>query len=495
MKRFLYILIILLSACTNHEKDNQIIITGKITGEIPEKIEYTLPIDNINYFGFKNSVIPDSLGNFKIELPIEKTSFIEFFNVYDSYGVIVAEPSMNYSVFINTQDKDNRFHVKSENDQGQNLFNHISKNSILRGSGHFMSEGDKHLKDSIPARIKEDIKKKIEDDITNFTELLNSNLISEEFYKLASADITYYYAGAQTSVALANYIYNETGRPISLNKEEYETLWKESFETYPISNPDLTRSTWFFFYIQSYLGYKNLVEDYNYDNTNETVKQEKTHSDVINIAKKYLTGKQLEYYYAAYLYDTAIYKNYEKELITLFKQFKEDYPSSKYTSFVESEIIPIIAFHKKQNETLNENIHFVENAGNINTLKEAIKNLNTNKVYVDVWATWCSPCKDEFKYNKELYELLKTKNITMLYLSVDKDNKHEAWKDMIKYYELEGYHIRINEKFYNELMDIRGRENAFYIPWHFTTDGEGKIIDINASGPSDILKLKKQLSS
>jgi thiol-disulfide isomerase/thioredoxin len=320
-------------------------------------------------------------------------------------------------------------------------------------------------------------------------------LISEEFYKLASADITYYYAGAQTSVALANYIYNETGRPISLNKEEYETLWKESFETYPISNPDLTRSTWFFFYIQSYLGYKNLVEDYNYDNTNETVKQEKTHSDVINIAKKYLTGKQLEYYYAAYLYDTAIYKNYEKELITLFKQFKEEYPSSKYTSFVESEIIPIIAFHKKQNETLNENIHFVENAGNINTLKEAIKNLNTNKVYVDVWATWCSPCKDEFKYNKELYELLKTKNITMLYLSVDKDNKHEAWKDMIKYYELEGYHIRINEKFYNELMDIRGRENAFYIPWHFTTDGEGKIIDINASGPSDILKLKKQLSS
>jgi hypothetical protein len=161
MKRFLYILIILLSACTNHEKDNQIIITGKITGEIPEKIEYTLPIDNINYFGFKNSVIPDSLGNFKIELPIEKTSFIEFFNVYDSYGVIVAEPSMNYSVFINTQDKDNRFHVKSENDQGQNLFNHISKNSILRGSGHFMSEGDKHLKDSIPSRIKEDIKKKL----------------------------------------------------------------------------------------------------------------------------------------------------------------------------------------------------------------------------------------------------------------------------------------------------------------------------------------------
>src|SRR5690606_37718340 len=168
---------------------------------------------------------------------------------------------MTYSVFINTEDKDNRFQVESENHQGQQLFNQISKNSILRGTGHFQAEGDKHLKDSIPSRIKQDIKTKIENDIANFTELLNSNLISEDFYKLATTDITYYYAGAQSSVALANYIYDKAGRTISLNKEDYETLWKESLETYPISNPDLIRSTWFFFYIQSYLWYTELVEN------------------------------------------------------------------------------------------------------------------------------------------------------------------------------------------------------------------------------------------
>src|SRR5690606_13537933 len=167
-----------------------------------------------------------------------------------------------------------------------------------------------------------------------------------------------------------------------------------------------------------------------------------------------------------------------KELITLFEQFKEEYPSSKYTNFVESEIIPIITFHKKQNETLNENVHFVENAENINSLKDVIKNLNANKVYVDVWATWCSPCKEEFKYNNELYKLLKNKEITMLYISTDKENKNGVWKGMIKYYELEGHHIRINEKFHNDLRNLRGRENSFYIPWHFITDAEGNITNM-----------------
>src|SRR5690606_29664560 len=204
---------------------------------------------------------------------------------------------------------------------------------------------------------------------------------------------------------------------------------------------DLVRSTWSYSYISSFLEHKVVIEYYN--NTSEAVKQELTHTDRINLAKKHLSGHLLEYHNAAYIYEVASYKNYEKELITLFEEFKEDYPSSDYTHFVESEIIPIIAFHKKQNEALNENIHFAENGENINSLKDAVKNLNSNTIYVDVWATWCSPCKVEFKYNKELYELLKQKDITMFYLSVDKDNKHETWKDMIKYYELEGYHIRI----------------------------------------------------
>ncbi|ADF51342.1 hypothetical protein ZPR_0997 [Zunongwangia profunda SM-A87] len=37
-----------------------------------------MPVDGINYFGFEDSIQPDSLGNFELKLPLEQASFIEF---------------------------------------------------------------------------------------------------------------------------------------------------------------------------------------------------------------------------------------------------------------------------------------------------------------------------------------------------------------------------------------------------------------------------------
>ena len=118
--------------------------------------------------------------------------------------------------------------------------------------------------------------------------------------------------------------------------------------------------------------------------------------------------------------------------------------------------------------------------------------LNAQRVYVDIWATWCAPCKKEFEYNSRLYQLLENEDTAMLYISVDKDDRAEKWMEMIKYYQLEGYHIRANEKLYEDIKRLRG-EDRFGIPWHFLMDGEGNIIQKYMSGPSEINTLKKQL--
>ncbi|WP_240337935.1 TlpA family protein disulfide reductase [Gelidibacter japonicus] len=217
------------------------------------------------------------------------------------------------------------------------------------------------------------------------------------------------------------------------------------------------------------------------------------HTHHIELAIKYLTGEQLEYYYAAYLNMEAINKNYEKELVTLFEQFKKAYPHSEYTHFIESEIIPIITFHRKQDESFSENTHIVDDAENINSLREAVRKINSKRVYVDIWATWCSPCKREFHFNNKLYDLLKRENTTMLYISIDEDDKAEKWMEMMKYYELGGYHIRANDSLMADLRRLRGTD-SFGIPWHILTDGNGSIIKKYVSGPSDIGTLERQLN-
>ena len=491
MKKLLYILIILLLGCVP-EKENfqEMTIQGKITGKIPERIEYTIPINGISYVGFENAVQPDSLGNFTISLVIDKASFIELSDGHKAYGTIIAEPEMNYDVSIAVEEKKNKFTIKGPNQKGQDLYNQNPNRSLL--TGHFEVEATKYSKDSIPKRIKQNLEESREHTLKTYNDLLSDNLISKEFYELVSIDQHYFYAGAQTSIALLNYLLSERKMNF-LTEEEYTDLWEEAFQSNPVSNPALMRSPWFFYYVKSYLWYKDLVEDnIKPEALLKIKKQELPHTYHIELAKTYLAGKQLEYYYAAYLYMEAISQNYEKELVRLFELFKEAYPSSEYTQFIASEIIPIIAFHRKQDEELNEHTYILENPKDINSLKDAVHKLNAQRVYVDIWATWCAPCKKEFEYNSRLYQLLENEDTAMLYISVDKDDRAEKWMEMIKYYQLEGYHIRANEKLYDDIKRLRG-EDRFGIPWHFLMDGEGNIIQKYMSGPSEINTLKKQL--
>ena len=177
----------------------------------------------------------------------------------------------------------------------------------------------------------------------------------------------------------------------------------------------------------------------------------------------------------------------------MFERFKSDYPDNEYTHFIEPEIIPIVEFHKKLEEPLNENIRFIDAVDNVNTLMEVVKKLDGRNIYIDVWATWCGPCKKEFTYHAELRELLKYRNMAILYLSIDKDGREKQWNDMISYYGLEGYHIRANGKLMDDLRNLRG-EDSFTIPWHILANGEGAVMKKYVSGPYEIEKLAKELN-
>jgi|GEM_PF-530293 len=493
MNLFRSLLVLLIPVCLiGQTKKDAIKIIGKITGNIPDIIEYTLPINGIDYFGFTDSVQPDASGNFQITLPLNKTSFIDLSNKYKSFGTLIAEPGMSYKVNINTESKENQFLVVSSNEKGQTLYSQIPNRSMIVG-GHFEIESRKYNSDTVVSDIKQKIQQSQEIEIAGFKKLLKDKIISKNFYNLVYTDRDYFYKGAQGSLAFINHL-NSAYKENKLNAVQYKKLWSEIFISNPVTNPELLSSPWFYYYAENYLRYKELIiEETSIASLTEFNKQGQIHTHNISNAKKYLSGLQLEYYFAAYLYYEAINKNYEKELITLFEQFKKEYPSSPYTHFLEPVIIPILTFHKKQEEPLNEKIKFIENSANINSVKELIKGLKGKQFYVDIWATWCGPCKAEFKDNAKLYQLLKSKNITMVYISIDKENRETQWREMAHFYNLEGNHIRANEKLDADLRNLYGNP-SLAIPWHFLADENGNIIKKNLSGPSEIENLAKQLN-
>jgi thiol-disulfide isomerase/thioredoxin len=479
-----------LTACNTDS--NKVTINGKISSEPPFKIQYTVPIEGISYFGFSETVQPDSSGNFKIVLDIDKPSVIELFQGFKAYGSVIAEPGMNYSVTIKGEAGKCEFKVEGKNGQGQELYNSLKNRSMIAG-GHFELEAREFYKDSVVNHIEQSLNDRKEKEIAGFRDLFEKNIISKDFLNLVATDREYFYSGASGSVAFINFILEPNGRN-ALSEKQYSELWKKVVKDKPATASDLISSPWFFYYVQNYLRYEEfIVDSTDVKSIGELRNKGMINTHNIEYAGKFLSSPFLEYYYAAYIYYEAINKNYEKELISLFDKFKQDYPKSNYTKYLVPLIDEIIAFHKKAEEEFSKKSLFVDNYENLNSLSECLKSFAGKKVYVDVWATWCSPCKAEFAHKEELRKLLQSENIELLYISIDKDEDTGQWKDVIKFYNLEGYHVKANQLLNADLVKIFDQNGSISIPWYMLIDEKGNIKIKRAEAPSQIDKLRKQI--
>ncbi|NML36123.1 AhpC/TSA family protein [Chitinophaga sp. G-6-1-13] len=111
--------------------------------------------------------------------------------------------------------------------------------------------------------------------------------------------------------------------------------------------------------------------------------------------------------------------------------------------------------------------------------KVAFNDLKGKVVVVDVWATWCGPCKAELPHLQKLEEELRDKNVTFVGYSVDETKDKEKWSAFVKEKDMKGVQLfgagwSEVTKFY----DIKG------IPRFMVFDQQGKIVTIDAPRPS-----------
>ncbi|MFD2551037.1 TlpA family protein disulfide reductase [Bizionia sediminis] len=110
-------------------------------------------------------------------------------------------------------------------------------------------------------------------------------------------------------------------------------------------------------------------------------------------------------------------------------------------------------------------------------------------VYIDVWATWCGPCKAEIPFLKALEKDYHDKNIHFVSLSIDDDRAHQkswdkarqAWKAMIAEKELGGIQLFAPKGWQTEFIKaykING------IPRFILIDPDGNIVSPDAPRPS-----------
>ena len=94
------------------------------------KVEYTVPINGVCDFAFRESVQPDSLGNFQITITVAEPTFLKLLIFGKSQGTLLVESGESYDVNFDLNSKEDKFKVLGKNQKGQNAYKLITKFGI-----------------------------------------------------------------------------------------------------------------------------------------------------------------------------------------------------------------------------------------------------------------------------------------------------------------------------------------------------------------------------
>ena len=122
--------------------------------------------------------------------------------------------------------------------------------------------------------------------------------------------------------------------------------------------------------------------------------------------------------------------------------------------------------------------NFENNTGGTTSLDD----LKGKYVYIDVWATWCGPCKAEIPALKAVEKEYHNKNIAFVSISADIAKAHDTWKKMIQEKDLAGIQLFSDAAFDSSFMKDYKIDA---IPRFILIDPKGNIIAADAPRPSD----------
>lgn len=113
---------------------------------------------------------------------------------------------------------------------------------------------------------------------------------------------------------------------------------------------------------------------------------------------------------------------------------------------------------------------------------DIIKKYKGKVVYIDFWATWCGPCRENIEQVAPLKEELKNENIAFVYIT-GTTSPLETYKSMAP--AIKGEHFRVTGDQWNYLL---GKFGISGIPHHILVNKNGQIVspDFNTSGNDDL---------
>ncbi len=191
-----------------------------------------------------------------------------------------------------------------------------------------------------------------------------------------------------------------------------------------------------------------------------------------------------------------LYDQHEFNREEAFRFFRKKFPTSQYIPAIEALKKEYSASKKHYQPDNDIHIDTTSAAMKLHSIKDLHeKYFSGKKVFIDIWATWCMPCRSEFAYKNELDSVAKQHNITLVFLSIDQLSFLNKWIDDINYFKLKGYHFLVNNILMNDIQKTIYNDQPVTIPRYILMNEKGDIINKNAPRPSEIREIEKLFSA
>ncbi len=451
-------------------------------------INISTPINGSFLIGKWVKLKTNDFGKLQVTLPLDSAGLCQIWLNYlpwigkSNCIQIFARPGDHISIFLEKTREFESVVFKGDNVEENELLNSFKRYTVdYWGESIFLkslmrNKNAAALLDTLRIMENEELKK-----MRTFNEQHSLNKI---FLSILREDIRYYYAQLFfIAWNVNNYSTNEETDTNDTNQ------WNEAlariFMNTEIDNPIALGS-------YRYNDYKNVTWPRYFEEAMLKISecsQEEMDSLFYDQVSKHFTGMVKEQQLAYMVRGNGIKNKFSASAQYQFMKFSTDYPESPFLPEIEAEFSEVLNFQKHFTDydlAFKSDVFF--------NLNELIKKYPNKVLYIDIWASWCAPCKMEFEnFSSELNEFFQEKEIQRIYISIDDSSKAEVCSKIIKFYSLEGDHYLVNKELLESIQVAINNGKSFPIPRYLIIDARGHLVEKDAYRPSTEQLLIKQL--
>lgn len=440
-------------------------------------VNISLPVDG-NYF--ESNIITKQLdaGNKVIaSVPLNVGGIVKVSNDFHA-AFLMVQPGEKFEVTFVSGKKNAQ--IKGNNASGQELYNTLFEEDTRSR----LEELDKYPLAVTRLRVCDSLKQV---DMQKFKELLSAGKINTAFYEGMKIEADMYYRSLFSTdmfFSMKESIFSES-LDVNPANPEFVKAWNGIYADVN-SNKNWLKSQFYDILMNRYSSLLNLQD--------KSKKDEEIPYALRAILdfKTRLKDNALEYAWANGIATGLSNNENEKIWLANWAEFKSAFPKSKLIKALMPGMQKVEAYHKSLTATSKE-VVFLKDYSQISSLAELGERLKGSVSYVDLWATWCGPCKQELQYSIKLHDEMVKLGVKPVYLSIDRDDADAKWQEMVKGFPLKGINLRSGAAL---TKDIDAKVPEFTgIPRYLIFNSKGEVVNWDANRPSDMKVLLEQLKN